>query len=250
MHNISGKKTPQHVAIIMDGNGRWAKNHDLPRGQGHSNGMETARKIVRFAAEAGISVLTLFAFGRENWQRPEEEVEIILGLLLATLYQEIDELHRHNVQLKVIGNHSAFSEELRQQIIYTQNLTKKNTGLTLVIAVDYSGQWDITEAFKKIAASMMKGELSIDDITPRLIESFLELANLPHPDLFIRTSGEQRISNFYLWQLAYTELYFTPKHWPDFDEEEFAKALAFFSSRQRRFGLTGDQINAKENRGE
>lgn len=248
MNQPSNNNIPKHVAIIMDGNGRWAQNRDLPRKAGHQSGVDSARRIVRYAAEHGVEVLTLFVFSSENWRRPTDEIETIFGLFLSVLQNEINELVDKNVQLRVIGNQQRFSKDLQQQIAYTEELTKNNTGLTLIIAADYGGQWDITQAVQKIVKKVIAGELDLAAVTPENFGNYLELADLPYPDLFIRTSGEQRISNFYLWQLAYTELYFPSAHWPDFDEKEFAKALDYYATRQRRFGYTSDQVITQNNR--
>ncbi len=233
---------PKHVAIVMDGNGRWAKNKCLPRVAGHEAGAESVKEIVRLCTEKGLSILTLFAFSSENWQRPSEEVDHLMQLFLQTLRQETENLLKNNIQLRVIGDYSRFNNELREQILFSQQMTAKNTGLTLVIAANYSGRWDIANATQKIAQEVNQGTIKIDEINANLVGKYICLSNLPEPDLFIRTSGEQRISNFMLWQFAYTELYFSQALWPDFKEEEFELALAFYASRERRFGLISEQI--------
>jgi undecaprenyl diphosphate synthase len=237
------QQLPRHIAIIMDGNGRWAKRQFLPRIAGHRAGLEVVRKITKICAEKGIEVLTLFAFSTENWQRPKQEVNALLELFFNALDREVKKLHENNVQLHVIGSEARFSAELKQRINAAQQLTANNTGLKLVIAFDYSGQWDITQATNQLATKVAQGLLKPGEITPKLIEQHLSTTGLPEPDLFIRTSGEQRISNFLLWQLAYTELYFTDAHWPDFSAEILEDALEYFASRERRFGCTSEQIN-------
>ncbi|MFA5627902.1 MAG: polyprenyl diphosphate synthase [Thiohalomonadaceae bacterium] len=233
---------PRHVAIIMDGNGRWARKRGMPRFAGHKAGMDSVRAMVKSCLTQGISHLTLFAFSSENWRRPAEEVGLLMNLFMTALDIEVKKLHRHGVRLRVIGNCSAFAPELQQRITKAEELTAKNSALTLIIAANYGGRWDIAEACRALAVRVSQGELAADEITPELIESQLSLAGLPEPDLFIRTGGEQRISNFLLWQLAYTELYFTPLLWPEFGEEAFAAALESFAGRQRRFGRTGEQV--------
>lgn len=226
----------------MDGNGRWAKQRFLPRIAGHKAGIDAARRTVEAAANRGIEVLSLFAFSSENWRRPSDEVENILSLFLQALQIDSKRLHQNNVRLRIVGSTQAFSTKLQQSILDAEALTAKNTGLTLVIAANYGGQWDILNATQQIAKRVEQGEIKPEDIDENLIMQHLTLADLPYPDLFIRTSGEQRISNFFLWQLAYAELYFPDVYWPDFDEKELDKALDFFAKRERRFGLTGEQI--------
>lgn len=229
---------PKHVAIIMDGNGRWAKRRFLPRIAGHKGGLEAVRATVKACAEKKIDVLTLFAFSSENWQRPQPEVDALMGLFITALNQEVKKIHKNNVQLRVIGNVANLNAELQEAISKAEQLTAQNTGLKLVIAVDYGGHWDITNALKHMAMSVLNGDLQIADITPAAITGFLSTKDLPMPDLLIRTSGEQRISNFLLWQLAYTELYFTETLWPDFDAKALEQALEFYAQRDRRFGST------------
>jgi undecaprenyl diphosphate synthase len=236
---------PNHIAIIMDGNGRWAKKRFLPRVAGHKAGLETLRKITSFAHERGIKALTLFAFSSENWRRPPYEVSYLLDLFLSMLQNEIQKLHEKGIRLKVIGDITRFSEKLQKQIIEAQRLTQDNQELDLVIAANYGGQWDITQAMRQIGSQIEQGILKADDITAQVIAENLSLAELPPPELFIRTSGEQRISNFLLWDLAYTELYFSDVLWPDFNEQEFDKALQFFAGRERRFGCTSEQLKSE-----
>ncbi len=233
---------PRHIAIIMDGNGRWAQKRLMPRVFGHRQGVRTVRNIVEYCAEQQIEVLSLFAFSSENWRRPETEVSMLMELFMATLQREVDKLDKNNICLKIIGDKTAFSEKLQQKIIHAEQQTADNTGLTLVIAANYGGHWDITQAVQKITEKLQTGELNPQRITENLIEQHLSTAGLPEPDLFIRTGGEQRISNFLLWQLAYTELYFTPILWPDFDKQALQDAIISFKGRQRRFGHTGEQI--------
>lgn len=233
---------PKHVVIIMDGNGRWAKKRFLPRAAGHKSGENAVHRAVQYCAEKRIEVLTLFAFSSENWHRPEQEVSYLMKLFLSALERESKKLHEQNIQLRFIGDRTRFNEKLREQMHRAEQLTANNTGLKLIIAANYGGQWDITEAMRAIALDIEQKKISSQDITPELIQSKLQLADLPVPDLFIRTSGEQRISNFFLWQLAYTELYFTDAFWPDFDAKEFDRALAYYAERERRFGLTAEQL--------
>jgi undecaprenyl diphosphate synthase len=237
-----GAKCPRHVAIIMDGNGRWASRRRLPRFAGHKAGVETVKGVVRACGEKGIEVLTLFAFSSENWRRPQEEVGLLMGLFMTALEQQVRKLHEHNIRLRIIGDRSAFSSTLQQRIEAAEALTGPNTGLSLVIAANYGGRWDMTEAARTIAGRAQRGELTPEQVSPELVQSLLSLSDLPEPDLFIRTGGEKRVSNFLLWQLAYTELYFTDTLWPDFDRRAFDGALASFATRQRRFGRTGDQV--------
>jgi len=233
---------PRHIAIIMDGNGRWAKKRLLPRVAGHRAGVETVRQVVRSCAEQGIEVLTLFAFSSENWRRPAKEVSLLMELFLTALQRETQRLHNNNVRLRVIGDRSAFAPRLQEEIAKAEAMTQDNTGLLLMIAANYGGRWDVVQAAQHLGERIEAGELRAADITSELFESQLVLHGLPEPDLFIRTGGEQRISNFLLWHLAYTEFYFTDTLWPDFDGDCFAAALQSYASRQRRFGRTGEQV--------
>ena len=237
---------PRHVAIIMDGNGRWAKKRQLPRIAGHRAGVENVRVILKVCAELGIEVLTLFSFSSENWRRPPSEVSLLMDLFVVALEQEVDKLHENDVRLRVIGEHQAFPQKLRKCIDEAEALTRDNGALTLVIAANYGGRWDITEAVRRIARQARSGTLEPEDITEQHLAQQLCLGDVPEPDLFIRSGGEQRISNFLLWQLAYTELYFTDCLWPDFGEDEFKRALASYAQRQRRFGMTGDQVEGRK----
>jgi len=236
---------PRHIAIIMDGNGRWAQQRHMPRAMGHQAGVKTVRKIVEYCAEQKIEILTLFAFSSENWRRPEEEVSLLMSLFLVTLQREIDKLHKNNICLRFIGDRAAFSEKLQKKMADGESLTKNNTALTVVVAVNYGGRWDMCQAFRKVSEKMAAGEIAVEDINEQLVNQHLSTADLPEPDLFIRTGGEQRVSNFLLWQLAYTELYFTTTLWPDFNETSIDEAIKSFKSRQRRFGHTGEQIMKK-----
>lgn len=243
--NQSGKIIPRHVAIIMDGNGRWAQKRHMPRHYGHKAGVDTVRRLIEYCvAEKDIDVLTLFAFSSENWKRPENEVSFLMELFLSSLRREIKRLKKNNVQLRIIGDINAFPESLQHTISAAEKDTLTNNGLRLVIAANYGGRWDITQATRAIAARVEKAELSVNEITPEMIRESMSLADLPEPDLFIRTGGEKRISNFLLWQLAYAELYFTDILWPDFNIPAFEDALVDFTKRQRRFGKTGDQIKS------
>ncbi len=234
----------KHICIIMDGNGRWAKKRFMPRFAGHKAGLNTVRKIVGSCVEQKIEVLTLFAFSSENWRRPKQEVTLLMELFARALTREVKKLHENNVQLRIIGDMSAFSEKIQQLVNEAIALCADNTGLILNIAANYGGRWDITQAARQIAHKVEQGEISIDDIDESMIEDHLSLRTMPEPDLFIRTGGEKRISNFIIWQLAYCEFYFTDTLWPDFDKKIFEKAVQSFFSRQRRFGRTGDQLTS------
>jgi undecaprenyl diphosphate synthase len=233
---------PRHIAIIMDGNGRWARARLLPRAIGHREGVKSVRRVVEACIDRGIGALTLFAFSSENWRRPSEEVNLIMDLFVNTLRKEVDALDRNNVRLRFIGERTAFSEKLRKLISNSEQQTADNRRLELVIAANYGGQWDITQACRALARRVAAGEMQPQDIGMDDIGAALSMPDLPMPDLFIRTGGEQRISNFLLWQLAYTELYFTDLLWPEFDAVEFDRALLWYANRQRRFGRTGDQV--------
>ena len=232
-----GNSIPHHVAIIMDGNNRWAKRQGLPGASGHRAGVEAVREILRTCRDHGVKVLTLFAFSSENWGRPQPEVRALLALLSRYLRAEVRSLHEDGIRLRFIGKRSRFSERLQKLMRQSEELTAGNTVSTVVIAVDYGGQWDISQAVQKLAQRVKAGDLEPEDITPELIDQNVSIADLPHPDLCIRTGGDARISNFMLWHFAYSELYFTNTLWPDFGELEFARALADYSRRERRFGL-------------
>ena len=233
---------PQHVAVIMDGNGRWARSRGLPRIAGHRRGAESVRALVQACGEHSIPYLTLFAFSSENWRRPVTEVRLLMELFLTALEREVQKLHANNVRFRVIGDIARFAPKIVERIREGEALTAGNTGLTLTVAANYGGRWDIAQACRTLATQVSAGNLDPESITADSLEPYLSMAGTPEPDLFIRTGGEQRISNFLLWQLAYTELYFTPVLWPDFDREQFALALRSFAGRQRRFGQTGEQV--------
>lgn len=238
---------PRHVAIIMDGNGRWAKKRLMPRFVGHKAGVEAVRNIVKACVERKVEVLTLFAFSSENWRRPKEEVSLLMQLFMTALEREVKRLHKNGIRIRVIGDLSAFPEKLQQQIHSSHELTKDNTNMQLNIAANYGGRWDIVQACQKLAQAAVNGEISIEQIDEQQLEGHLSLAGLPEPDLFIRTGGEERISNFMLWQLAYSEFFFTKTLWPDFNMALFDEAIASFKQRQRRFGRTGDQVEGEVN---
>ena len=233
---------PQHIAVVMDGNGRWAKKRMLPRVAGHKAGVNATRSLVESCAANGVKVLTIFAFSSENWNRPETEVKSLMSLFITTLASEVEKLNKKNVCVKFIGDMTRFSSSLQESIDSSERLTCGNTGLILNIAANYGGRWDIASACKKIAEKCMSGELSVDDVSENALTQEMCLAGLPGPDLFIRTGGESRISNFLIWQLAYTELYFTDILWPDFDEKTLNEALMWYQARQRRFGKIPEQI--------
>lgn len=235
---------PAHVAVIMDGNGRWAKKRFLPRVAGHVKGVELVREMVRACLERGVRYLTLFAFSSENWRRPQDEVTLLMQLFVKALEQEVEKLHRHGVRLRVIGDLSRFEPRLQALIRQAEETTAGNTSLDLTIAANYGGRWDIMQAINRMALAQpdKAGQWSEADIEPYLSMNFA-----PEPDLFIRTGGEERISNFLLWQLAYTEFYFTPTLWPDFDSAEFAKAITSYQQRERRFGRTSEQLTGDSN---
>src|SRR5690554_5835378 len=239
---VSTIRMPRHVAIIMDGNGRWAQLRGKRRTAGHKAGAEAVRRAVEFARKKGIESLTLFAFSSENWKRPEQEVTVLMELFLTVLKREVKKLHKYNVRLRIIGDKSAFSSRLQKQMQEAETLTAGNTALNLNIAANYGGRWDITQATRKVAEQVAAGQLEVAAINEQLLADQLELADQPVPDLLIRTGGEHRISNFLLWQLAYAEFYFSQVLWPDFDDREFAAAIADFSCRERRFGLTSEQL--------
>ncbi len=233
---------PKHIAIIMDGNGRWANKRKLPRIAGHRAGVKTLRKLIEHAVKTGLSVMTVYAFSTENWQRPEKEVDLLMELFMTALQSEVKDLHKNNVCLKFIGDKADFANKLQETINQSESLTSSNTGLCLNVAANYSGRWDITNAFQTIAKEIASNQLNVDDIDEDLIGNRVSLTEYSEPDLFIRTGGEQRISNYLLWQLAYTELYFTDVLWPDFDSEQLDNAIEWFTKRQRRFGKTSEQV--------
>ena len=236
--------SPQHVAIIMDGNGRWARSRGLPRVAGHRASVKVVRKIVEECAERKVRYLTLFAFSSENWLRPAEEVGVLMGLFLDALVREVADLHRNQVRLRFIGDRDSLGLELKQRMQDAENLTASNAGLALMVAVAYGGRWDITRACRSLAADVAAGQLAAGEIGEEQVAARLELAGIPDPDLLIRTGGEQRISNFLLWNLAYTELYFTESLWPEFSPAHLQTAFEHYARRERRFGKTSAQVNA------
>ena len=236
---------PRHVAIIMDGNGRWAKNRHLPRFAGHKRGVEAVRRVVTACTERGVGFLTLFAFSSENWRRPPEEVALLMQLFVAALTREVRKLHRNNVRLKVIGDTSQFDLKIRALIEAGERLTEDNRGLTLTIAANYGGRWDILQALTRLTRE--HPEAVAQGVTEEHLAPYLSMAYAPEPDLFIRTGGEQRVSNFLLWQLAYTELLFTERLWPDFDAAALDEAFLWYRGRERRFGRTSEQVEQAKN---
>jgi len=244
MHNI--ENIPRHIAIVMDGNGRWARAKHRPRFMGHKKGVDAVREIVKECGSLNVECLTLFAFSSENWKRPEEEITNLMGLFMLALDREARSMARNNVQLQIVGDLSFFSDKLQAKIKQVEDLTSKCDGLRLIVAANYGGRWDITKATKALAKKVAAGEMDADLINEDDISSHLTTAGLPDPDLFIRTGGEVRISNFLIWQMAYAELYFTDVLWPDFGKDQLHKAIADYSSRQRRFGKTSEQVMAEK----
>lgn len=244
LNSISGINIPKHVAIVMDGNGRWAKQRGLPRAAGHKAGVDSVRKAVKYCLDHHIKALTIFAFSSENWQRPKLEVSGLKQLFFISLRKEIKNLIKQNVSIRFIGDLTPFGEKLQKEALAATEATKNNTDLEFNIALNYGGQWDICQAVEKLATQVKEDLLAPDEITPEIFSQNLVTAGSPDVDLFIRTSGEQRISNFLLWQIAYAELYFCEEYWPDFKEEQMEKAIAWFQRRNRRFGKTQSQIDA------
>jgi len=240
----SNPNIPKHVAVIMDGNGRWARKRGMPRHMGHRSGVTAVRNIVEVAAKRGVDYLTLFAFSSENWNRPRDEVSKLMGLFVEALQREVDELHRNNVRLVFVGARQQLQTRLCDMISTAETQTRDNTGLRLQVAVAYGGRWDITQATQSLARRVAAGELKPENIDEAALSNALTLAGVPDPDLLIRTGGEQRISNFLLWNLAYAELWFCDTLWPDFDERDFDNALQFYAQRERRYGHTGEQAEA------
>ncbi len=234
---------PRHIAIIMDGNGRWAKQRFMPRVAGHQRGVEALREVVKSCRELGVEYLTVFAFSSENWRRPADEVSFLMTLFLKMLEREVANLHKNNIRLRIIGDRSRFSDKLRQAMQDAEQLTADNTALTLTIAANYGGRWDVMHAVQ----SMLREHPHLaESFTEEDLHPYLSMSDAPEPDLFIRTGGEQRISNFMLWQLAYTELYFTDVLWPAFDRKELEEAIASYQKRERRFGRTSEQLKDKQ----
>ncbi|MDO9221269.1 MAG: isoprenyl transferase [Thiobacillus sp.] len=239
-HKAISADVPKHIAIIMDGNGRWAKRRLLPRVAGHRKGVETLRDVIRACAERGVAHLTVFAFSSENWRRPQEEVTLLMELFMRALENEVTRLHENNIRFRLIGDLSGFSERIQTLIRDAEALTRNNTSLTFTVAANYGGRWDIVQAVKKL----MVAGVAADDIDEAALAQHLSLSDAPEPDLFIRTGGEKRISNFLMWQLAYTELYFTDTLWPDFNAKALDGAIASYRTRERRFGRTSEQVQA------
>ncbi len=245
---IDTERLPQHIAIIMDGNGRWAISRGEERVVGHQHGVESVRSITTAAAEIGIRYLTLYAFSTENWKRPQYEVDALMDLLVHTLSDELDTLMKNNVRLKAIGDLSGLKPECYQQLMDTISKTSGNNRMDLILALNYSGKWEIVEAAKKIARLAKDGSIATEDITCEDIEANLSTAGIPDPELLIRTGGENRVSNFLLWQIAYAELYFTQVFWPDYRENDLFEAIINFQNRERRFGMTSEQLNQPTNK--
>ncbi|MDX8379068.1 MAG: isoprenyl transferase [Gallionella sp.] len=234
---------PRHIAIIMDGNGRWAKQRFMPRIMGHQRGVESLRATVRACRDRGVEYLTVFAFSSENWRRPVDEVSFLMSLFLKMLEREITSLHRNNIRLKIIGDRSRFEDKFQETMAGAEQLTSENTGLTLTIAANYGGRWDVMHAIK----TLLKAHPNLaTSFTEEDLQPYLSMSDAPEPDLFIRTGGEMRISNFMLWQLAYTELYFTTTLWPTFDRKELDLAISSYQQRERRFGRTSEQLTCSE----
>ena len=236
---------PRHIAIIMDGNGRWARQRGMERSQGHQAGVETVRRITTECARLGVQYLTLYTFSTENWNRPSDEISALMGLVLSSLEDEI--FMKNNVRFRVIGDRKRLPQEVQDKLQATEEHTQHNTAMTMVVALSYSSRWELTETMRHIATEVQQGQLHPEDIDEQTITQHLQTYFMPDPDLLIRTGGEVRISNYLLWQLAYTELYFSDRFWPDFNEEDLHKAIESFQQRQRRYGKTGEQVEEKLN---
>lgn len=242
---INTSEMPRHVAIIMDGNGRWAKQHNKPRIFGHKNGVLSVRSVVEGAGEVGLEYLTLYAFSTENWKRPKVEVSALMQLLVTTISNEVSALNKNNVRLLTIGDLKSLPNNCENELQKAIEKTKNNTGLNLVLALSYSSKWEIINAVKKIVRDVQEDKISAENINEDIFEQYLETAGIPDPEFLIRTSSEYRVSNFLLWQIAYAELYFTDKHWPDFTKEDFFEAIVNYQNRERRFGMISEQLNSK-----
>jgi len=240
----SDSNIPQHIAVIMDGNGRWARRRAMPRHMGHRAGVTSVRKIVELAVQRGVGYLTLFAFSSENWNRPRDEVSMLMSLFVEALQREVDELHRNNVRLEFIGAKTRLATTLQDMMAAAEQHTAGNSGLRLQVALAYGGRWDIVRAARSLAQQVAAGELAVESIDDSAMARALCQAGIPDPDLLIRTGGEQRVSNFLLWGLAYAELWFCDALWPDFSEQHFDEALEFYAQRERRYGHTGEQVEA------
>ncbi len=242
---IDKSRLPRHVAVIMDGNGRWAKQRNLERSQGHVEGVNTVRKITEIASEIGIGYLTLYTFSTENWNRPKDEVDALMNLIVVAIERETPDLIKNNVRLTMIGDIKRMPEFARTRLQKCMDDTSHCTGLVLCLALSYSSKWEILEAVKNIAEDVKRGKLHEDEINDALFSSYLTTSHIPDPDLLIRTAGDLRISNFLLWQIAYSELYFTDIYWPDFTKDDFCRAIIDYQGRERRFGKTSEQVKAK-----
>ena len=242
LENVDKSTLPQHVAIIMDGNGRWAISRGESRSEGHREGVVSVRKVVEAAVAVGLKYLTVYTFSTENWNRPDEEVKALMSIMVAAIYRETPDLMKNNVRLMAIGDMMRLPEDVRDTLSDCIRQTSVNTGTTLVLALSYSSRWEIIEAAKRVADDMRKGTVVAEDIDENMFSSYLTTYNLPDPDLLIRTGGEKRISNFFLWQLSYAEMYFTDIYWPDFRENEFYEAIMSYQQRERRFGMISEQI--------
>lgn len=242
---IDASKLPSHVAIIMDGNGRWARQRGLERAFGHQQGVDAVREVLEAAAELGIGYLTLYAFSTENWARPDEEISALMGIMIQSLNNETDTLLKNNIRMRAIGDVNRLAPDVQNRLLETIDLTSVSTGMNLVIAISYSSRWEIAEAARRLAADVKKGKMDPGSVTEDDFEKYLTTYGIPDPELMIRTSGEIRISNFLLWQMAYTELYFTEKLWPDFGKDDFYSAILDYQKRERRFGRTSEQSMEK-----
>lgn len=242
---VNSGEIPQHIAIIMDGNGRWAKSKMLPRVAGHREGVNSVRDIVESCAQIGVKYLTLYAFSTENWKRPKDEVSMLMRLLLNAIGNERDRLHNNNVRLRCIGDIASLPKDVQNVLLDAMTMTQRNTGLTLILALSYSGRWDLTNAIKAIARDIEDKKLPSSQISEEFVSQYLSTREYPDPDLIIRTSGEMRISNFLLWQLAYSEIIVTPELWPNFRRENLYDAISEYQKRERRFGMISEQVNSK-----
>lgn len=241
---LDRERIPRHIAIIMDGNGRWAKKKGAMRIFGHRHAVQAVKDAIEGAEKLGVEFLTLFSFSTENWSRPQEEVNALMELLVKTITDEVPMMMKNNIRLHSIGDIDSLPKSAHDKLAEAKNTTSKNTGLTVILALSYSGQWELTQAARHIAQKVSEGKLMLEDITQQVMSDHLETSGIPDPELMIRTSGEYRLSNFLLWQLAYTELYFTPVLWPDFRREHLIAAIADYQKRERRFGMTGEQVKS------
>lgn len=246
LHSSNTPQVPVHVAIIMDGNGRWAQARGLDRSEGHAEGVKTVRRITEAASEAGVKYLTLYAFSTENWRRPKEEVDALMHLIGIAIERETPDLIKNNVRLGMIGDVERMPDEALSRLRGCIERTSHCTGLNLILGLSYSARWEITDAARRMAADAAAGTLEPEKIDESTVASYLATAHIPDPDLLIRTGGDMRVSNFLLWQIAYAELYFTPVYWPDFTKEQFREAIGQFGRRERRFGLTGEQVRGSD----